>query len=175
LHSAAMVYVLESYPLMSGKINVRLSLSSAYSKAMAALAQVRWKSASEALFCPTFYLERHADVRSKWCKDPYLHFLMYGRFENRMPNPFLDLEFYERHMIPLASEANFDTAFDHFKHLGSALDLWPCATFDPVYYRNRYEPVSRTIIIYALEHFLTEGIFLGYFCTHPRYEQMGIP
>lgn len=161
--------------IMYRAFNARSACNAAYSNVATMLTQLRWNGAAEPLFCRQFYLERYSDVRTSWRKDPYRHFLEYGRFENRMPNPFLDLEFYKNHMMPLAPDYQFDTAFDHFKSFGSSSDLWPCATFDPVYYRGRYEPISNTVIVHALEHFLTEGVFLGYFCTHPCYEQMEIP
>jgi hypothetical protein len=160
---------------MNRALSATSACNSNYYNGTTMLTRLRWNGSIDPLFCRAFYLEHYPDVRISWRKDPYLHFLKYGRFENRMPNPFLDLEFYERNMIPLAPDDRFDTAFDHFKNLGSSLDLWPCETFDPVYYRDRYERISNTVIVDALEHFLTEGIFLGYFCTHPCYEQMEIP
>jgi hypothetical protein len=143
----------------------------AYKKAIRPIGRWQWTRHPEPLFCREFYLDENPDVR-RWGGDPYIHFIRYGRFEKRMPNPFLDLDFYERHMVPLAPGYRFETAFDHFKNIGSMADLWPCGTFDPVYYRERYEALSNSVIVNSLEHFLTVGISLGYFCTHPCYGNM---
>lgn len=130
-----------------------------------------YQSAVETYLFPEFYLHNNVDVAEDGI-DPLTHFVKHGKYEDRSPNPFLDLVFYRQHMMPLAPGYSYDNAFDHFVYVGVANDLWASAFFDPVYYRGLYSEVDGRYIHAPLEHFLTIGLSKGYFCTHPAYEEL---
>ena len=132
---------------------------------------LHYQSAVETYLFPEFYLLNNVDVAEHGV-DPLTHFVQHGKYEDRSPNPFLDLVFYRQHMMPLAPGYSYDNAFDHFVYVGVANDLWTSAFFDPVYYRQLYSDVDGRYIHAPLEHFLTTGLSKGYFCTHPAYEEL---
>jgi hypothetical protein len=129
------------------------------------------QNAAKTYLFPQFYLSNNIDVAESGV-DPLTHFMEHGKYEDRSPNPFLDLVFYRQHMMSLAPGYSYDNAFDHFIHVGAANDLWTSAFFDPVYYRNLYSEIDGRYIHAPLEHFLTIGLLKGYFCTHPAYEEL---
>lgn len=123
------------------------------------------------LVVPSYYLDRHEDVRLAGV-DPYRHFELHGLSEERDANPFFDVQFYKSHMMPMAPLEGISNAYEHYIKIGSFLDLWTGIAFDPVYYRNRHRHLSTEPIDDALTHFLRIGAKRGWFATTAEYADL---
>ena len=104
------------------------------------------------LFDPTWYLERHADVREAGI-DPFIHFLQAGGQEGRWPNAFFDPRWY----VARASGAQLSAEIlRHYLEVGAPAGIDPSPKFDLAWYIE-YNPDVAAAGVNPFVHFLHHG------------------
>jgi hypothetical protein len=101
------------------------------------------------LFQPNWYLAQNKDLRDQGV-DPFDHFLRYGGFEGRWPNPMFDPGWYLQQNPDVAKEKM--NPLVHYVFFGERENRNPSRYFDVEWYRNKYQSEIRADG--ALAHFL---------------------
>lgn len=122
------------------------------------------------LFDEQFYLETYPGVAEAVANgtvsDGFFHFIRFGQFESRDPNPIFNTNFYlaTNPGVAAAVEQNVLTPTEHFINFGQFEQRDPSAVLNTSFYLERYPDVAEaleTTSLTATEHFLNTGQFEG--------------
>ncbi|NEQ78279.1 MAG: SGNH/GDSL hydrolase family protein [Okeania sp. SIO2C9] len=122
------------------------------------------------LFDEQFYLETYPGVAEAVANgtvsDGFFHFIRFGQFESRDPNPIFNTDFYLANNpgVAAAVEQNLLTPTEHFINFGQFEQRDPSALLNTSFYLDRYPDVGEALVttsLTATEHFLNTGQFEG--------------
>ncbi|NES64871.1 MAG: SGNH/GDSL hydrolase family protein [Okeania sp. SIO2D1] len=122
------------------------------------------------LFDEQFYLETYPEVAGAVANgtvsDGFFHFIRFGQFESRDPNPIFNTNFYlaTNPGVAAAVEQNLLTPTEHFINFGQFEQRDPSALLNTSFYLDRYPDVAEALVttsLTATEHFLNTGQFEG--------------
>ncbi len=105
------------------------------------------------LFDPSFYLSLNMDVSAS-NQSPWIHYILYGRFEVRQPHPLFSAKYYVEQLMKIDGNTQIDffSALAHYAENGWQSNASPHPLFDTHYYRRLF-PGLITKAINPLEHF----------------------
>lgn len=123
----------------------------------------------EQLFDEEFYLAQNQGVKdaveSGVLSSGLEHFINFGQFEDRDPNPIFDTSFYLQTNTDVAAlvQGNETTAVGHFLDVGQFEDRDPHPLFDTNFYLSDSELAAalEAASLTAIEHFINFGQFEG--------------
>lgn len=117
------------------------------------------------LFDREYYFANNPDLHPDLI-DPILHYIRFGHFEGRNPNPLLETNWYWQE-YPYVAKERLNPLY-HYVTTGWVEGYNPCAMFENNYYARLYPEVKKRHIS-PLAHYYTEGAQKGY-RPHPFFD-----
>jgi len=117
------------------------------------------------LFDREYYFADNPDLRADLV-DPIVHYMRYGHFEGRNPNPLVETNWYWQE-YPYVAKERLNPLY-HYVTTGWVEGYNPCAMFENNYYARLY-PEVKDRHISPLAHYYTEGAQKGY-RPHPFFD-----
>lgn len=110
------------------------------------------------LFDRAFYFANNLDLNQDLV-DPIVHYIRFGHFEGRNPNPLLETTWYWQE-YPYVAKKKQNPLY-HYVTTGWREGYNPCTMFENNYYAYLYPEVKERHIS-PLAHYCTEGVQKGY-------------